>query len=444
MWHGEVTLEERHRIVHRFAENISPGNDSTAAREKLAAYTKQIEEDMFELANSKMEYHQLMAEKLDAIQKNLDQSLRSSLSNQGISSNDLQASRTHPGAIPPVAVTTGQAQPLILPRGSQWNPTSTSSVQTPQPPIASCAPFSVNHPVQMNNIDSVSVGQVFGAALPSSVNTLRPQKSQLPCTPVKQPPIHYSVPSPSTVVGLPPAQCQFPLGMSPLPPPAPALLSIPASLSELHPTPVAGAVPDALQVQSTSWGQTSNGSTVSSPNRASDPRMVPTSADLTTAPPCSSGSWPPAGKRPFSGVEVAEETTIALQIPEATNLNRSKTQDPQQPEEAMCAKSSEDSLADCEPTMTETEPPHKKQKMDPVERTQVATLAQELYAAHQKYVKYVTVTITQNTEKVGDLMGRLYGPPNQANALKDTEDAKALTFTLKKALALLKCFLEDS
>ncbi|KAH0630658.1 hypothetical protein JD844_013920 [Phrynosoma platyrhinos] len=251
-------------------KTISPDNDSVAARRKLMAYANQIEEDMYKLANSKTEYHQLVMEKLHAIHKKLDQNLNSPLPRQSITGNDqsaLQASWTQPHAVPPV---TEQVQP-----------------------------------------------------------------SHSPLSAVR--------------------------------------------------------------------------------------------------------------KRSSLGVETAEN--LALQIPEPSTLSGCKRQNPQQPEEATCAESSEDTLANYTETVTETgssEPPQKKQKMDTVGRIEVAPFAQELYAAHQKYVKYVTVTINQNMEKVGDLMSRLQEAPHQASALKTTEDAKGLTSILKKALALLKCYLEDS
>lgn len=98
---------------------------------------------------------------------------------------------------------------------------------------------------------SVSQGQVPNAALPSPLNMLGPQTSQLPCPPVTQSPLHQTPPPASTAAGMPSLQHPTAPGMTPPQPAAPTQPSTPVSSSGQTPTPTPGSVPSASQAQST-------------------------------------------------------------------------------------------------------------------------------------------------------------------------------------------------
>ncbi|XP_062825500.1 uncharacterized protein LOC134295932 [Anolis carolinensis] len=127
-----------------------------------------------------------------------------------------------------------------------------------------------------------------------------------------------------------------------------------------------------------------------------------------------------AQKRPPCELQVTDDSSKALQ-------------------ETTCVEGSGESLAGCEPALTEgegSEPPRKKQRMNPTGGTQEPSLTQELFAVLQKHI---SLTINQSMEKLSNMVSKLHG-----TALKDTEEAKALMAALEKALALLRLLLENA
>nr|XP_008122039.1 PREDICTED: uncharacterized protein LOC103281719 [Anolis carolinensis] len=170
-WHREVTPEERSLLVQNFAKTISPDNDSEAAKKILEAYARQIEEEVYNLADSKMEYHHLMAEKLNAMNRKLDDTLRSPSSNHGIRRNEqppLQGPWIQLPGVTSVATTTGRVQPPELPScvpsaaAQKRPPSELEAADYPSKALQIQEPTSLNRPQRQDCESALTEGEGSG------------------------------------------------------------------------------------------------------------------------------------------------------------------------------------------------------------------------------------------------------------------------------------------
>ncbi|XP_042309436.1 uncharacterized protein LOC121923248 isoform X2 [Sceloporus undulatus] len=338
------------------------------------------------------------------------------------------------------------------PGESQRNP---GKAHLLQPLLQPWTALQMNNPIPVNNVTSFSMEQVPNPAFPNTVALPGLQNGQLSCTLETQPSLLQPVLPLSATAGVLSNQHETPSGMTP---PQPAVPSQPPTLTSsfaIPSTSVADSAPDVDQIQSTpTVGHTTDSNAVLNHSTASDARegsilKAILRANYINPEPWQSsrGTLSTTQQGDFSKTEqminLSVDHNISVTASQPDDHGCSQGQNTQETEELISEDVLEAPLSSSEqtaPELANSEPLHKKQKTDPLHNSQGPTLDQEMMKEYRKYRKCVLAILNQYKSRVDKLRTKLKQSPNQTCALKDTEEIKALTSTLKREQAVLKQF----